>query len=93
MTVQGERTRDGAPQEGGTSKIGTYIVGEYQGGGCSGQTVNIEAVLARSPGQVEVPAESRIDVSAHNLCKQGTTAIFDITIFSLDTGSCLRMTP
>ena len=55
--------------------------------------MNGEAVLARSPGQVEVPAESRADVSAHGIWKRGTTAMFDFRIFNLDAGSYLRMTP
>ena len=43
--------------------------------------------------QVQVPAESRADVSAHSFCKRGTTAMFDIQIFNLDVGSYLRITP
>ena len=55
--------------------------------------MNGDAVLEKRPGQVEVPAESRADVSAHGFLKWGTTAMFDIRIFNLDAGSCLRMTP
>ena len=44
-------------------------------------------------GQVQVPAESRADVSAHSLWKRGTTAMFDIQISNLDADSYLRMTP
>ena len=44
-------------------------------------------------GQVEVPAESSADVSAHGFWKQGTTAMFDIQTFNLDAGSYLRMMP
>ena len=42
---------------------------------------------------MEVPAESRSDVSAHGFWKQGTTMMFDILIVNLDAGSYLRMTP
>ena len=49
--------------------------------------------FARRLGQVEVPAESRADVSAHVFWKQGTTVMFDIIIVNLDAGSYLRMTP
>ena len=48
---------------------------------------------SRRPKQVEVPAESRADVSAHGFWKRGTIAMFDIRIVNLDAGSCLRMTP
>ena len=51
------------------------------------------ARLVGRPGQVEVPAELRADVSAHIFWKRGTTAMFDIRIFNLDAGSYLRMTP
>ena len=47
-TVQGERTGDGARQEGGESDGGTDTVG---------QTVNGAARLIGQPGQVVVPAE------------------------------------
>ena len=49
--------------------------------------------LAGRPGQVQVPAESRADVSAHGFWKRGTTAMFDIQIVNLDAGSYLHMTP
>ena len=49
--------------------------------------------LARRPGQVEVPAELRSDVSSHGFWKRGTTTVFDIIIANLDKGSYLRMTP
>ena len=55
--------------------------------------VNGAAVLVRRPGQVQVPVDSRTDVSAHGLWKRGDTAMFDIGIVSLDVGSYLRMTP
>ena len=55
--------------------------------------MNGAAILARRPGQVEVPAESRVDVRAHGFCKQETTAMFDIRIVNLDAGSYLRMNP
>ena len=62
-------------------------------GGCgSGQAVNRSAVLAWRPGQVQVPADPRADVSAHGFWNQGTTAMFDIRIFNLDVGSYLLMT-
>ena len=48
--------------------------------------------LARRSGLVEVPAESRTDVSANGFWKGGTTAMFDIKIANLDAGSYLRMT-
>ena len=40
--------------------------------------MNGVAVIARDPVQVEVPAESRADVSAHGFWKWGTTAMFGI---------------
>ena len=82
-TVQGERTRAGARQEGGESDGGTDTVG---------RKVNRVAILVGQPGQVLVPAESRADVSAHGFWKRGTTAMFDIRIVNLDAGSYLRMT-
>ena len=48
-TVQGERTKAGAQQDGGTAKSGAEIYGETQRGGGSGRTVNGAAVLARRP--------------------------------------------
>ena len=48
--------------------------------------------MARRPGQVEVPAESRADISAHGFWKQGTTTIFDIRIVNIDAAFYLRMT-
>ena len=89
--MKGERNGAGARQEGGISEGGTDTVGEAQGG--SGQTVNGAAILLGQPGQVQVPAESRADVSAHGFWKRGTTAMFDIRIVNLDVGSYLRMTP
>ena len=55
--------------------------------------MNGAAVLARSPGQVEVPAESRANVKAHGFWKRGTTAMFGILIVNLNEVSYLRMTP
>ena len=49
--------------------------------------------LARRPGQVQVPTESRADVRSHGFWKWGTTAMFDIQIVNLDAGSYLRMIP
>ena len=48
-------------------------VREFQG--VNGLTVNVAAILLGQAGQVEVPAESRADISAHGFWKQGTTAI------------------
>ena len=85
--------RAGARQEGETAEGGDDIVGEAQGGGGSGHTtVNWSAVLARRKGQVEVPAESRTDVSTHSFWKRGTIAMFDIRIVNLIAGSYLRVT-
>ena len=75
-TVQGERTGDGAWQENGTADGGTDNVGEAQGG--KARTVNGEARLVGKLRQVEVPAESRADISTHGFWKQGTTVMFDI---------------
>ena len=60
-TVQGERTRSGARQDGGIANGGTPIVGGAQGG--RGPTVNGVDVLAGRTGQVEFPAELRAEVS------------------------------
>ena len=90
-TVKGERNDPGERQEVGTADDGADIVGEYQGG--SGHTVNVADRLAGRPGQVEVPAELRADVSAHGFWKRGTTTMFYIRIANLDVGSYLRMTP
>ena len=84
ITVQGGRTRAGAWQEGGEADGGTDTVGRM---------VNGAAILLGQPEQVVVPAESRAYVSAHGFLKWGTTAMFDIRIFNLDAGYCLRMTP
>ena len=89
--VQGDRTRAGARQESGTADVSADTVRESQGG--SGRTVNWADRLAGSPVKVEVPAESRADVSAHGFWKRGTTAMFDIQIVNLDAGSYLHMTP
>ena len=70
-TVQGERNVAGAWQEGELADGGTATVG---------RTVNGEARLLGQSGQAVVPAESRADVSAHGLWKQGITAMFDIRI-------------
>ena len=55
--------------------------------------MNRAAVLARRPGQVELPIELREDISAHGFWKRGTTAMFYIRIVNLNVGSYLRMTP
>ena len=49
--------------------------------------------MARRPGHVEVPAESRADVISHSFWKRGTTAIFVIQIVNLYAGSYLCMMP
>ena len=88
--VQGERTGAGARQDRGAADGGAKAVGESQGG--NGRTVNGAARLVGQLAQVELPAESRSDVSAHGFWKRGGTALFDVRIFNLDTGSYLRMT-
>ena len=65
------------------------VVGETQGGKGKGQSINREDTLARRPVQVEVPADSRADVSAHGFWKRGTITMFDIRIVNLDAGSYL----
>ena len=64
-TVHGEKTGDIVQQEGGTAKGIADIVIDTQGGGGNGRTANRAAVLARMPGQVEAPEDSRLCVSAH----------------------------
>ena len=80
-------------RKGGSAKGGADIVGVAQGGRRNGQAGNGAAELEKRPGQVSVPAESRVDVSSHGLWKWGTTAMFDIRIVDLDTVSYLCMTP
>ena len=89
--MQGERNGDGARQEGGKADGGTDTIEVAQG--VRARTLNGAAILVGKPGQVEVPAESRVEVSAHGFWKQGTTAMFYIRIFNLGAGSYLRMTP
>ena len=55
--------------------------------------MNGAAVLSGRLLKLQVPAESRSDVSAHGFWKRGTTAMFDIRIVNVDAGSYLRMTP
>ena len=74
MTVQGERTRARARQENGTADGGATTVGESKWG----RTVNGTVRLVGRPGQVQLPAEPRADVSAHGFWKRVTTAMFDI---------------
>ena len=50
-TVQGERTRAGVRQDGGTAEGGAVIIGESQGG--REPTVNGADVLTRRLGQVQ----------------------------------------
>ena len=83
-TVQGERNGAGVRQEGGEADGGTDTVG---------QTVNGAARLIGQLGQVEVPADSRADISAHGFWKRGTPTMFNIRIFNLNVGSYLCMTP
>ena len=90
-TVPGGGTGAGALQEEGTSDGGTDTAEEAQGG--RSQTVNGAYILAGRPVQLEVPAESRADVSAHGFLNRGTTAMFDIRIVNLDAGSYLCITP
>ena len=80
--MQGERTGPGARQEVGEPDGGTDTVG---------RTVNGASKLIGQPGQVLVPAKRRADISAHGFWKRGPTAMFDIRIFNLETGSYLRM--
>ena len=51
------------------------------------------ARLAGGPGQVQVSADLRADISAYGFWKWGTTVMFDIQIVNLDVGSYLCMTP
>ena len=69
IILQRESNGAGARQEGGVSNGGTDTVGESQGG--SGWPVTRTARLVGQPVQVQVPAESRSDVSAHGFWKQG----------------------
>ena len=78
-------------QESGAVSGGAEIVGKTQGG--RERTVNNAARLVGRPGYVEVPTESRADVSAYGFWKQGTTSMFDMRIVILGAGSYLRMTP
>ena len=55
--------------------------------------MNETAIISRSPGQIEIFAELRADVSANSFWKRGTNAMFEIQIVNLDAGSYLRMTP
>ena len=64
---------------------GANTVGQAQGG--NGRTVNGAIRLVDKPGQVEVLAKSRADVSAHGFWKRETTTMFDIRIVNLNTGS------
>ena len=72
--MQGERTGAGVRQEGGEADGDTDT---------AGQTVNGKARLIGQPGQLVVPAESRVDVSTHGFWKRGTTAMFNIRIINL----------
>ena len=75
-------------QENGAADGGAPTVGDAQ----EGRTVNGAVRLIGRPGQVQVPAESRTDVSAHGFWKHGTTAMCGIRIVKLDAGSYLHMT-
>ena len=89
MTVQGERNEAGAPQDSGTANGGADTVGEAHGG--SGRKLSGVAVLSRKLGQIQVPVDSSADVRAHRLWNRGTTAMFNIQIINLNSGSYLRM--
>ena len=89
--MQWERTGAGARQEGVESDGGTDTIGEAQRG--RERMVNGKAILVGQTGQVEVPADSKADVSSHGFWEQGTTAMFDIRIVNLNASSYLRMTP
>ena len=89
--MQGERTRARERQEGVEADGGTDTVVEAQG--CRARMVNGATRLVGQPVQVQVPAESRADVSTHGFWKRGTTVIFDICIVNLNAGSYLCMTP
>ena len=93
MTVQWERTGAGARQEGGAVKGGADIAGAAQGSGGNGRAGNEEDELVRRPGQVSLPIELRSGISAYGFWKGGNTAMFDIRIVNLHTGSYLLTTP
>ena len=78
-------------KESGTADSRMDSVGEAQW--VSGRTSNRAARLAGRPGHVQVPAESRADISAHGFLIRGTTSMFDIIFVDLDVGSCLCMAP
>ena len=86
-TVQGGRTGSRTQQEGNTDECGAYIFRYSQGGSGDGQQGKVVAVLARSQGQVEVPAYLRSDVSTHSFWNLGTIAMFDIRIINLYASS------
>ena len=71
-----ERTGAGAGQEEGGANGGADTVRKSQESRV--RTVNGAARLAGQPGQVQVHAESRADVSPHGFWKRGTTVVFDI---------------
>ena len=73
-TVQGEE----CGRTLGHPKVVRTLLEKPKMSGGSEQTVKGEAVISRRLGQVEVPAESRTDVSAHSFWKRGTTAMFNI---------------
>ena len=89
--VKGERTGAKAQQKGGASDGGVNTVGEAQGS--NGRTVNGAVILVEQLGQLQVPADSREDVSIHGLWKQGNTAMFDMRIVNLNASSYVQMTP
>ena len=47
--------------------------------------------MGRGKEQVMVLADPRADVSTYDFWKRGTTAMFDIQIVNIDTGSYLSM--
>ena len=59
-------------KKGETSKVGTTVDREDQGGRINGRTRNGAAELGRRPGQLGVPVELRDDLSAHIFWKWGS---------------------
>ena len=65
--------------------------GSHGGRKPSGRRPGVET--SRNGVQGAAPEETRANVGAHRLCRQVTTALFDIRIVNLDKGSYLHMTP
>ena len=77
---------------GGAPNDGTNIYEWSQGVSRDGRATDKAAGLGREPWQGTLTEDSREDVSSHGLWKQGTTTIFDIQNFNLDSGFYLCMT-